>query len=63
MRNATIGIISGKVAQLDALISAMSAGVFEDLCETDRGNYVWVMADIVADIKSEINAAAEVRHG
>lgn len=63
MCNATIDIISGKVAQLDALISAMSAGAFDDLCDTDRGNYVWVMSDIVADIKSALDASAEVRHG
>lgn len=62
MLNATLDTLNRKTAQLESLIAAISAGALEELCETDRGNFVCVMSDLMFDIRSALNSGTEARH-
>lgn len=66
MRNATLDTLNRKTDQLAALVSmlgSMAGCAFEELTEAERGNYTWVMADLVRDISAALATEAEAhRH-
>ncbi|MCA7956400.1 hypothetical protein LGM14_02650 [Burkholderia multivorans] len=66
MRNATLDILHRKTTQLEAMVAMLSGvagAAYAELTDAERGNYAWVMADLVADIKSALDAKTGASHG
>lgn len=65
MRNATLDILHRKVSQLEAMVAMLSGvagAAYAELTDTERGNYAWVMADLLADLKAALDSETEVSH-
>ena len=61
-----IATLNTKVLQLEAMVATLRGAVthgFDELDPSCTPNYMWLMADLVADIKSTLDAAVEVAHG
>ncbi|MFP3706195.1 hypothetical protein SB783_19460 [Paraburkholderia sp. SIMBA_009] len=63
--NATLDTLNKKALQLEAMVamlSSMAGSAFEDLTAAERGNFAWLMADLVADIRAGIDTVTEACH-
>jgi hypothetical protein len=70
MRNATLDTINRKALQLEAMLAVLGVAdenAPDDLGEATRGNFLWVMTELVSDIRAvltnetEANSHAECR--
>jgi hypothetical protein len=66
MHNATLDILNRKTLQLEsmvAMLSSVAGSAFGDLTTADRGNFTWLMADLVSDIRTAVDTLSEARNG
>lgn len=64
--NPTLDVLNRKTLQLEsmvAMLSSMAGSAYEDLTTAERGNFAWLMADLVSDIRTAIDTIAEARNG
>ncbi|MFP3709109.1 hypothetical protein SB783_34385 [Paraburkholderia sp. SIMBA_009] len=63
--NATLDVLNRKALQLESMVamfSSMAGSAFEELSTAERGNFAWLMADLIADIRAAIDTITESRH-
>jgi hypothetical protein len=68
MRNAaTLDTLNRKTLQLNALVSVLTnlmPGNADALTSEEFGDFAWLMADLMSDIRAVLNSETEgVRHG
>lgn len=64
LSNKALDVLNCKSLQLEAMVSMLSniPGHADKLSEAELGNYVWVMSDLVSDMRRALSNGSEVRN-